>query len=1528
MCKTVTITATPDEGYKIKSLTVTDEDDDEVEVTSNQFVMPAKAVTVAATFEATKALSSITLSGSQRTAFWVGETFSSTGLVVTAHYDDESSAEVTPASISSPDMSTPGEKTITVTYTEGTTESNTYTINVKALPTEANPATVAEIIDLYERLGNTSNTYVRGTIYKLQTFYTTGGDAGKYTYWITDSYDSEAEPNHTNEFEIFKGLDLSGAVFTAADDIELGQEVVVKGDLTKWSSTYEFNGTGVIVSRPKVLKGIALSGTYPTEFTQGDEFSSVGLVVTASYNYGDPVPVTPTSITGYNMAATGNQTVTVSYTESGVTKTAEYSISVAAPSSCGNLATINKGAEVNGTFSLSVSGEQCLDELPGNVISTILTAEPAEHYHLASVTATVGVVGEIANNESTISDINGNTTITAVFAEDDKVTIKFDKGTESATGDIPADVANQYAGQSVTLPANPFTYTGSPIKVFGGWKHSLTNEVKQPGSYTITAADAAEENITFTAVWNDLSPWATVYTSNVELKGNSGTKAYAEKVKITVEEVLTEFDALRACTGSAAGSCTVKVPAGTQTLHFHAAAWNAKTSTITVTMGETELLVQALAADAGIKNSSPYTLEGIPYEYYYSIDLSSYSLTEETTITFSAGSDKRFVLFGVNAVYPAAITLDPASKDFGEVKENANAQFEFTITPNAMSTGDLVASIIGTNAAKFSVGAISENKVTVTFAPGEVGGPYSASLKIVSDNAEVTAALSGTGITSATPEIGIDKTEVAFGNVEQNSTPATQSVAVTLSNIDEDGVSAAITGSVFSLSTNKLTVNGSIVITPVTTTPGTYSETLTLSATGATSKNVTVTMTVVDEWAYVYTSNVELKGNSDTKAYAEKVKITVEEVLTEFDALRACTGSAAGSCTVKVPAGTQTLHFHAAAWNAKTSTITVTMGETELLVQALEADAGIKNSSPYTLEGIPYEYYYSIDLSSYSLTEETTITFSAGSDKRFVLFGVNQEGGVVSVLDHIAISGNLDNKSYKAGQSLDMTGLTVEATYTLGGAPQTPVDITNDPGLTWTYDPLEENQTEVTVTAHFGDPEKTASKTIEGLTVTTADPKIYVSTLNVDFGSVVKDAAAPADQTITVTLTNVANATATLGGTNPEAFSIDPATLTASGDITISIADDVTATAGTYSATITITDDADAAEQKVVNLAFEVTDESVRKTWNLTIASYVSEPAPTSELIQWTATYVSMKNERNGSGNTAVNNYIPTAQTSTRFYKNNELTITPNGKGITSVVFTATTTGYANALQGSEWTNATASVDDKTVTVTPIDGEIAISAVVGNTCGFTSVQVNYKEITPEPTYTEVRNGLTEGWYYTMCLDKAVTAVKAGSIWRVLSKAANGNDVILEEVIGTLEAGRPYIFLAAASTLEVAYTGDAVGAPVTEGNNGLIGSFSQEQIPNVSTNYIIYNNALYYVNTNNVYVGEHRAYLNMNGVPNYEPQQGNNARRRVTMAVYGKDEAQGFDNLESGDAPKKVMIEGTLYIFRGEKQYDATGRLVK
>ena len=81
-------------------------------------------------------LSSITLNTSSvQKSFSVGDAFNYTGLIVTANYSDCESKTVTPTSVSSPVMSTTGNKTVTVSYTEsGTTKIATYTITVEAAP--------------------------------------------------------------------------------------------------------------------------------------------------------------------------------------------------------------------------------------------------------------------------------------------------------------------------------------------------------------------------------------------------------------------------------------------------------------------------------------------------------------------------------------------------------------------------------------------------------------------------------------------------------------------------------------------------------------------------------------------------------------------------------------------------------------------------------------------------------------------------------------------------------------------------------------------------------------------------------------------------------------------------------------------------------------------------------------------------------------------------------------------------------------------------------------------------------------------------------------------------------------------------------------------------------------------------------------------------------------------------------------------------------------------------------------------------
>lgn len=126
-------------------------------------------------------------------------------------------------------------------------------------------------------------------------------------------------------------------------------------------------------------------------------------------------------------------------------------------------------------------------------------------------------------------------------------------------------------------------------------------------------------------------------------------------------------------------------------------------------------------------------------------------------------------------------------------------------------------------------------------------------------------------------------------------------------------------------------------------------------------------------------------------------------------------------------------------------------------------------------------------------------------------------------------------------------------------------------------------------------------------------------------------------------------------------------------------------------------------------------------TWNLAEAPATSS----TDLLTWTNTHATMKVEK-GDSQTNANNYIPPTRTSTRFYTNSILTITPAANTtIESIEFTATSTGYATALANSTWSNATAKVNNTTVTVTPTDGTKAVSAKISAACGFTGVTVTY-----------------------------------------------------------------------------------------------------------------------------------------------------------------------------------------------------------
>ena len=461
-------------------------------------------------------------------------------------------------------------------------------------------------------------------------------------------------------------------------------------------------------------------------------------------------------------------------------------------------------------------------------------------------------------------------------------------------------------------------------------------------------------------------------------------------------------------------------------------------------------------------------------------------------------------------------------------------------------------------------------------------------------------------------------------------------------------------------------------------------------------------------------------------------------------------------------------------------------------------------------------------------------------------------------------------------------------------------------------------------------------------------PQIITNpTSYLNFGSKAQGATIDA-KNLEVTLNNVSAATVAITGDGAAAFSATPMALTGSGTIVVSAS---STNQGTFSATLTISDDANGAEPKGISLSLTITEPVVEETAVSTTSKWVA--ATDADLVDGAEVLIVNNTDYYAMGVQNSNNRAAVAAS-----VDGKGVLTP-GEGTMAFTLVAQGDGtfalrtsngkYLYAASSSKnYLRSQADVDNNakwTLTTTSASAEASennhvmqfnSSSSIFSCYGSASQKaiafyVPYVEPTPEPVYETVREELAPNAYYTMCLEQAVTEVKGGTIWRVLSKARNDKDVILEEVTGTLDAGRPYIFYATAGKLEVVYTDDAVGAPLTEGNNGLIGSFSQVKLDQSASTFILYNNALYYVNSDNVYVGAHRAYLDMNGVPAYsnEPVQGNAPRRRVTMAVHGEQVATGVDQVPSDQVTStKVLINGQLFILRGEKMYDVTGKLVK
>ena len=234
-----------------------------------------------------------------KTIYQEGENFDKTGMRVIARYSDGSTKEVTDYDVIGGENLTQDITSVTIRYTEnGIIKTTTQPITVNSNETEI---TLSEI---YIEEEPTKTVYEEG-----ENFDAAGM---KVIARYSDGSSKEIE-----NYDVIGGENL-------------------KAGTTSVTISYTENGVtktteqSIIVNKGQVV----LSGIYVSQspnkisYQEGESFDKTGMVVIATYSDGSSKEITNYDIIGGENLTSDTTSVTISYTENGVTKTTEQPITV------------------------------------------------------------------------------------------------------------------------------------------------------------------------------------------------------------------------------------------------------------------------------------------------------------------------------------------------------------------------------------------------------------------------------------------------------------------------------------------------------------------------------------------------------------------------------------------------------------------------------------------------------------------------------------------------------------------------------------------------------------------------------------------------------------------------------------------------------------------------------------------------------------------------------------------------------------------------------------------------------------------------------------------------------------------------------------------------------------------------------------------------------------------------------------------------------------------------------------------------
>ena len=307
-------------------------------------------------------------------------------------------------------------------------------------------------------------------------------------------------------------VDATNFFLPSSITVTMGGETLTEGsgkDYTYNSSsgafTFDVAITGNIVitatAVPK-LKSIAIT-TQPTTraYLVGDVFSSTGAVVTATMGDGSTKAVTASATwtpAGALSAGTG-QTVTATYTEAGIEKTATTTIDVYS-------VTVNK-VNMSGT---AIADAGVTASCSGRTLSQSVSTT---NYKFNSWVVTAG--GVTVSTNTITGTPTGNVTINAKFH--DPITVTWKVGSGAASGSPTTEV--KYNTAITALPSTPAdnALASCGTNKFMGW--TAAGELKGTGHSapadlftTVGGATALTENTTYRAVFASSTSGAAANT--------------------------------------------------------------------------------------------------------------------------------------------------------------------------------------------------------------------------------------------------------------------------------------------------------------------------------------------------------------------------------------------------------------------------------------------------------------------------------------------------------------------------------------------------------------------------------------------------------------------------------------------------------------------------------------------------------------------------------------------------------------------------------------------------------------------------------------------------------------------------------------------------------------------------------------------------------------------------------------------------------------------------------------------------------